>query len=305
MTRSSSKFQMNIGIIGVGAVGSALARSLSRAGFQLTALIDRSAETARNLAEETAALRYGSDISLIQNDTKVLIMAVPDSRIESADADLSKILPGKKLACCVHTSGAASGSVLKHAASFGIPVGSMHPLQTFPTSGVSPSLKGVYFVVEGDETARKMLEELINKIGGFPLEIASDKKALYHAAAVFASNFFPVLLRESRELLAATGISLEKSLQMLKPIMRQSLENCLAHGEAAALTGPIARGDVLTVQQHLSALDRIYPVTSAIYRILSLKILELAMEKGLDPQRAADLQRALTADLAENSIPEE
>jgi predicted short-subunit dehydrogenase-like oxidoreductase (DUF2520 family) len=183
---------INIAIIGAGAVGKALAEALCRAGYAVSTILDRTPRTARKLAQALGASRSGSEISLIGTESTLVIVAVPDDEIAKVDKSLAKQLSTLNLAGVAHTSGALPGSELEQLSAAGVPVGSWHPLQSFPHKGPPPSLKGVYMAVEGDATLKPILTELTLKLGGVPVDLPAEGKTLYHAAAVFASNFIPV-----------------------------------------------------------------------------------------------------------------
>lgn len=285
--------QLGIGIIGAGAVGCALARALKQSGYNLAVCIDKHLSPARDLANELDIPSYSSSLQDLGPDTAVLIIAVPDSQIQSVDRALSKVTQKSQLKLCAHTSGALPGSVLETVRAFGTPVGSIHPLQTFPSRARSPDLKGTCFTVEGDDRAVVLLEEIIDRVGGIPVKLSEDGKVLYHAAAVFSSNFWPVLQRKALELLSTVDIPPHLGRKLLAPLMRQSLENCLRLGEVEAITGPVVRGDAIIVERHLNAVHDVNPLTESLYRILSLMALELAAEKGLDREKLKSVQEAL------------
>jgi predicted short-subunit dehydrogenase-like oxidoreductase (DUF2520 family) len=284
----------HIGLIGAGAVGKALASAIAQTGMALQCVIDKSAARARELALAVGAPRSGTDYRLIGSDVELLIVAIPDDQLPDLDRTLARKYADFSVNACVHTAGALPGSILEELDANGVSVGSLHPLQTFPKQGPPPSLQGVYFTLEGDENLTATLKVLVQKIGGIPVVIPADKKAVYHAAAVFASNFLPVLVRESLDLLGQAGIREETGHQMIAPLMRESLENCLHHGAAEAITGPVMRGDVETIRLHLEALKESSADASVIYRILSLKALELAVERGLPTADADRIQKLLT-----------
>lgn len=290
---SSPQNNPTIGLIGAGAVGSILARALSQAGYTVKVIVDRSAGAAKTLAQAIGAERSGTDFALLRQDVGLLLIAVPDDQIPAVDRALGKLLPQMNFAGAAHTSGTLTGSALTRLAEGGVPVGSMHPLQTFPAKGPSPLLQNVYFALEGDGRLVPTLAALVDAMGGIPVEMPSEGKIAYHTAAVMASNFIPVLLREARELMLTAGIPEEQILPMLAPLMRSSLENCLKSGETQALTGPVARGDAATIQRHVNLLKAGSPGTLAIYRMLSLKALELALEKGLSDEAADKVQQVL------------
>jgi len=283
-----------ISIIGLGAVGSAFARALSAAGYPLLTFIDRQRSTYDELQSLLPETQAATDVNSLRAETEILLICVPDDQIAAVDRNLRKILPKMRLRACAHTSGTLAASVLESAAGLNIPAASMHPLQTFPRGGATVSLKGICFALEGNPAATGILEKMVADIGGKTFNIASEQKSLYHTAAVFVSNFIPVLLRSGADLAAASEISEKEYLQMVAPLIRQSLENTLRSGPAEALTGPIARGDALTVERHLRALRAESPTALALYRMLSLKALELAVERGLPEEQFENLRRLLT-----------
>ncbi len=283
----------HVGLVGIGAVGSALARNLAGSGYQISALIDINKTKARKLAQEIAASECAFSISAIGSATKLLIVAVQDSDLLEVDRLIADSSAKLNLQACVHTSGALPGSILQDVKRNGIEVGSFHPLQTF-TVDMSPSLKGVYFAIQGSEAVLGILDRLVNKLGGIPVVCPEEDKVIYHAGAVFASNFIPVLLRASVDLFGDAGISPDTARKMISPLVKESLRNCLRKNEAKALTGPVARGDASTVSKHLDALVKQNPSLQAIYRMLSLKALELAAEEGLAEEKIDTVYKILT-----------
>jgi len=286
--------KLGVSIIGLGAVGRSLARSLAAAGYPLLTCIDRQRSACEELCADFDETTVSTNLGSLRVETEILLICVPDEQIAAVDQNLRKILPQMRLRVCAHTSGALAASALKSAANLNIPTASMHPVQTFPQGRAIIPLKGIYFALEGDPAATGILEIMVADIGAKSFNIATEHKPLYHAAAVFVSNFIPVLLRSGTDLAAASGISEKEFLQMAAPLIRQSLENALKSGPAEALTGPIARGDALTVEKHLKALRAESPAALALYRMLSLKALELAMESGLPEEQFENLRRLLT-----------
>jgi len=225
-------------------------------------------------------------------DIDLLIIAVPDSQIAEVDRMIASYSSNLDIKSCVHTSGAFPGSILQSLQQSGISVGSLHPLQTFSPHS-PPPLKDIYFVLEGAEQLRNTLGKIVKDIGGIPIHLPEGDKTLYHSAAVFASNFIPVLMNASVELMRQAGLSDVDSRKMLAPLMTTSLNNCLDRGELEALTGPVSRGDISTVQGHVSALQSFDPLLSRIYKLLSLKALSLALEHGLAKDKAKAIEQIL------------
>ncbi|MGM9607241.1 MAG: DUF2520 domain-containing protein [Oscillospiraceae bacterium] len=112
--------------------------------------------------------------------------------------------------------------------------------------------------------------------------IPGRAKVRYHAACAIASNLMCALVQESIELLETCGFSRATALQAITPLMRSNLEHLIQDGPAAALTGPVERGDTATVAKHLSCLPE--PNERALYRAASRKLVEIAARKN--PERS-------------------
>jgi predicted short-subunit dehydrogenase-like oxidoreductase (DUF2520 family) len=138
----------------------------------------------------------------------------------------------------------------------------------------------------------RRLRALARAIGARPKHVEDRERALYHAAAVFASNYIDVVLAKAVDLLRDAGWSEKAAIDGLLPLTEGVLANVRQRGPIAALTGPVRRGDVSTVEGHLAALQG-GPVAD-LYRMLGLIALEIAKEAGLEPAAARRMHRALT-----------
>jgi len=211
---------MRIGIVGLGRLGRSLALLLEAAGHRVA-----------------TAGRDGWP------DAEVVLLTVPDGAIAEAAARV------RGAPVLLHCSGALDVDVLRPHR----PAGSFHPLMTFPGPEVAlPDLAGVPAAVAGDPEALAAATDLAESLGMWPIQVPGDRR-LYHAAAVMAGNFSTVLLGESSRVLAAAGVPLADAPSLLAPLAVQSLRNATAD-PAAALTGPVARGDEATLERHRRAL---------------------------------------------------
>ena len=116
------------------------------------------------------------------------------------------------------------------------------------------------------------------------------RRPLYHAAAVFASNYMAGLIAAAGRLMAQAGVPEDEALQAILPLARGSLENLGRLGPVMALTGPVSRGDLETVRLHLRTLE---PREKALYASLGLEILNLAKDGGLDEDTVEELRETL------------
>ena len=238
-------------IVGPGRVGRAIAGAAAAAGIETT-LVGR-AELARELPVAEATL-----------------LCVPDSAIEEACAAVARHPGATRFVG--HTSGATGLDALGSAAAAGAPVFSIHPLQT--VRGEPSDLAGAFCAVSGhDREALDFAERLARSLGMTPFEVAEDKRAAYHAAAVIASNFLVALEESAAGLLEGAGVA--DARELLAPLVMRTAANWSEHG-AAALTGPIARGDHATVAGHLKALAEEDPELLPLYRALADRTIALA-----------------------------
>ena len=259
-------------LIGLGAVGRALAPALVRAGYVCRGLIGRGDEKA--LASQCKAPLMTS-INSLSDDFDLLFLCVRDNQIAPLARDLAQksidLSPqqagGEK--SVFHTAGALSSDILAPLREKGADVASFHPFGSFPKSGKPPSFKGFTFGIEGTVEAQARAEQIALDLGGHPLIVPADKRAVYHLAAVFASNFFVGDLALATQMLAQLGLDEARALQVISPIVEGTFRNVKELGVKGALTGPAARGDNETLARHEEALRKIDPELAELYRKFS------------------------------------
>ncbi len=222
-----------------------------------------------------------------------ILIAVADHAVEPVAESLSARWPSHG-GVALHTCGAKGVEALDALCRRGIHCGTLHPLQTIPdpATGVQ-ALRGVAFAVSGDPLAVAWAQRIAGLCGGSILEISAEFRPLYHAAAVMAGNYVVALLAAAETLLGAAGVESTWALEALGPLVRSSVDNALRAGPAAALTGPISRGDAATVAAHLQALARTTESIRDLYRAAGIQTLELARRRGLDAAQAAAIEDIL------------
>jgi predicted short-subunit dehydrogenase-like oxidoreductase (DUF2520 family) len=205
-------------VIGSGRVGSAVAARLSERG-----------------------------VAVGEDDPDVLLLCVPDTAISDV---ARRLTPGR--AWVGHVSGATPLAALDpHERRF-----SLHPLQTFDRSGDPSQFDGAWAAVTGDtEEALAVARELAEILGLHPFDLADGDRTLYHAGAVFASNYLVTLQR--------AAVRLGVPAQGLAPLMTRTIEN------GFDLTGPIARGDWATVEAHERVIREAHPELEQLYETLA------------------------------------
>jgi predicted short-subunit dehydrogenase-like oxidoreductase (DUF2520 family) len=188
------------------------------------------------------------------DESAVVLLCVPDAEIGAAAAAIAP-RPGLLVG---HCSGATGLGALAGHEAFGL-----HPLMT--VTGVRAPLAGAGCAVAGTtERALRTARELAALLRMRPVAIADGDRATYHAAASMASNFLVTLECAAERLAATAGLGRAE----LAPLVRATADNWARDG-AAALTGPIARGDERTVAAHREAIGERAPELLELYDVLA------------------------------------
>jgi len=270
-----------LSVIGAGKVGQAIAILAKRAGYESVMVGVLQPE---QVPEETRTNLDGIPICHSMEaarDAELLLLTVPDDRIEACCLALSEAGVLKGSMTVGHCSGALGSDVLSAAAKLGCSVGSTHPLQTFPTvKAALTMLPGTHWFTEGEPPALERLNGLVSVLGGISVPLSTSQKVLYHTAAVMACNYLTSLM--DMALVAAEHAELDRDLscKALLPMVRATLKNIEELGTAGALTGPIARGDVETVARHLHAIQAQAGELQEPYRAFGQWTLRLAEGRG-------------------------
>jgi predicted short-subunit dehydrogenase-like oxidoreductase (DUF2520 family) len=287
----------SIAIIGPGALGSALALALHKAGYPVAAIMARPSSMARahKLArrigsravalEAPGTLRRAARNEMSATDTGATDSAAPDAGIfwicvpDDAIAGCASALASTmrsgwkwkkadwKRRTVLHSSGALGSSELSTLRRLGASVGSVHPMMTFASSGAH-SFSGVPFALEGDRRAVGQARAIARALGGEVLALRPRDKALYHLWGFMSSPLLLTLLFTAEGVGAVAGIPRRRGRSLLAPMLRQTVENYERHGAAASLTGPLVRGDVETIRKHIRALRRV-PQALEVYPALA------------------------------------
>jgi len=214
------------------------------------------------------AERAGSDVELRRRDDglsklagRTVLLCVPDGEIGKVAAAIGAT--GESPFLIGHSSGATTLASLSAAGADG--AFSVHPLQTIPDG--ETDLNGCPAAIAGtDPRALEVAGQIAAMTGMKSFEVSEDDRVIYHAAASIASNFLVTIEQTAAGLLG--GIAVENPRQVLEPLVRRSLDNWLERGESA-LTGPIARGDEVTVEAHRRALSEARPDLVDFYDALA------------------------------------
>jgi predicted short-subunit dehydrogenase-like oxidoreductase (DUF2520 family) len=286
---------MKIAVVGAGRAGTALAVHWRKAGHEIVAVSGRNKTAAR-------AATYLPDVPFMPNPAEaakaaeVVVVGVPDDAIVAVCESLATAGAVGAGQSVMHLSGASGLDMLASARAAGAHTMSFHPLQTFPTVEAAidrlPGSAVAITTEDGDEDTALIGERLAADAGARAFRLDDNVKSLYHAAAVFASNYLVAVTAEAEELFKAAGLPEPNELFM--PLVRASLDNVASLGPEAALTGPAARGDAGTVARNLEALAANSPQAIPSYVALARVALDLAEHSGrLAPEERAKVEEVL------------
>jgi predicted short-subunit dehydrogenase-like oxidoreductase (DUF2520 family) len=268
-----------VSIIGPGRLGVALGIALHSVGYQIVSLVGRREKELRKAAKvldvplETLVAK---DLEKYR-PADLVIVAVPDDRIADVARSLTNV-DSRQRPTILHTSGALSSSVFSDLAKKGWRTGSLHPLASIsePVAGAE-LLKKAFWCIEGESYASRLARRVVKDLGGQSFSIDSKDKPLYHAAAVMTSGNVTAVFDVALQMLERCGLTRSKAQKVLLPLLQSNTTNLVHSSPAEALTGTFARGDLATMELHLSALNKKgMQEALTLYRILGEHSLELA-----------------------------
>jgi len=281
----------HIGVVGAGRVGAVLAAALRAAGHTIVAVGGESHASRTRIETLLPGVRVDKP-SAVARASDVLLLTVPDDTLSNVATMLSAAGAIHRGQYVVHTSGRHGADVLAPATEVGAHVAAMHPAMTFTGSDIDlEHLPGTIFGCTGEPKVRPLVESLVADLDGRANWIDESQRVLYHLALAHGANHLVTLVSQAADLLRASGAADPAST--LRPLLQAALDNSLEYGDAA-LTGPIVRGDVQTVQAHLAELVESAPDTVGSYVAMGRATASHAVLDGrLHPARAAEITELL------------
>ena len=278
---------IKIWFIGPGKVGVSLGRYFTHKGIELSGFYGRNEKTAIEAANITKSKFYDNIHDIIK-ESNILFITTPDDMISIIDRELSKFDLTNKSIC--HTSGSLKSNVLCNAKHSGALIYSIHPIFAFSNKNTNlKELENIFFSIEGDDLENLSPIDNLNK-GNIPvikiIETLGNKffirsketSSIYHLANVFVSNLTLSLLDIGTNYLKMLGLNEEEALNAIKPLVQGNIESIINKGFVNSLTGPILRGDITTIEKHLSVVEK---DDKDLYKLLSLNLLKLvALKEG-------------------------
>lgn len=270
-----------LNIVGAGHVGRVLGRLFAASGsYQVQDVLTRSHASALDATDFIGAGTAMAGMAGLRR-ADAWMLAVGDDQIAPVCAQLaaSGLLQG---ALVFHCSGAKSSAELAAAATAGALVASVHPVRSFADpAAVARDFTGTFCGVEGAQAALAQLAPVLGAIGARMVVIDAAAKTVYHAAAVFASNYLVTVVDAALRAYQAAGIPADVARELARPLATETLANVFRLGPEAALSGPIARGDLVTVARQQHAVDSWDQPAGALYAALADATTALARRKHI------------------------
>ena len=267
-----------LALVGPGRAGTTVSLALVARGWSVVAVAGRAPDSASALAAAACLDAPTTLVSEVGAGAALVVVATPDAAISDVATAAARSLETGALV--IHLAGSRGLDAFDdlRAERPDVRVGSLHPLQSFPSASAGlERLAGAFAAVAGDPEVEELARSL--ELRPFPLD--DSMRGRYHATAVVASNHLVALLGQVQRLAASCGVPFE----VFGPLARAALENALVLGPAAALTGPVARGDLATVERHLASLD---PADRDAYRVLAREAARLAEHRDTAIDRLLD-----------------
>ena len=284
--------RLGIGVVGAGRVGAVLGAALARAGHRVTgtyAVSDASRERAAALLPDVPL----ADVPTVVAGAELVLLAVPDDALADLVAGLAATGVWQAGQIVVHTSGRYGLGILDPVREHHAMPLALHPAMTFTGTAMDlDRLTDCSFGTTADEPLRPVAEALVLEMGGMPVWLDERDRVAYHAALCHGANHLVTLTAQALEVLGRSGV--EDPRHVLAPLLHAALDNALRMGDAA-LTGPVSRGDVGTVRDHLGELEQVAPEIRRTYVALARATALRALDSGrLRPAAAEPLLDALS-----------
>lgn len=293
---------LNIAIIGAGRVGTTIAYILASKKLPNLKIIsiasrsNNSIERARKILNSiTKEVFFTRDNSKAASLANCVIISTPDDVIERVCRELfinRKIgQKGDKLSdqtiskdyIVIHMSGSKPLEVLKYAEERGAVIASIHPLKSFASieEAINTMPGTVFGITCKNPKAESIATYIVQNLGGSVIKVDNQKKPLYHAAACVASNYLVSLLNYASFIHEKIGINPNDSLKGLVSLAQGTVENIKKMGTKKSLTGPIARGDIGTIKEHLESFDKCFEKNEVTpYKVMGVETAKIAYLNG-------------------------
>jgi predicted short-subunit dehydrogenase-like oxidoreductase (DUF2520 family) len=263
---------MKFGFIGAGKVGFSLGKYLKENNIDLNGYYSKSKHSAKEAAIFTGTKKY-DNLEMLIEDSDAIFITTPDGEIQGVWNKINRLSIKDKLIC--HCSGSISSEIFSNINNHGAYGYSIHPMFAISYKNLSQA----FITIEGHNKHIEYFKHLFSSLGNDVAIISKENKSLYHAASVTVSNLILGLINNAINYLEDCGFTKETAMKALYPLIEFNLKNIKEKGVIDSLTGPVERGDLVTVINHLDVLRE---EDKELYRLLSRNILKIAKVKNLN-----------------------
>lgn len=280
--------KLKVSFVGAGNTCKVIGKLLKEKGYNIEGIASKRLESARIAGKFIGVKDISDKPAKFTANSDIVFITTPDDYIKTVAGN--NVF--KKNSIILHCSGNYSSQILKNVIASDISVASLHPLRSLANPEiVVKNFNGTFCTYEGDKKAARIVEKMIKNIGGIPLQLKTSKKSLYHIGAVFASNYLVAIFEIALQLFEEAGIQRNNGVKALLKLSKGTIANIENVGIPKALTGPIERGDIKTISNHLKALKN--KNLAQLYRALGKVAIDIAVAKGSITKQKANYLRKL------------
>lgn len=289
MIETNNKTNLKIAVIGAGRLGATIGYSIAEKRLNNIKIVSVSAPTKKTINRAKKIFKEykknilftNSNISAAEKANTIFI-CTPDDMISKACGSIYNIKKNNnQKKTIIHFSGSKSLKELEAAEKKGDHIAAMHPLKSFASIPEAiKTLKGTeYGITYKDKKGENIIKLLVKILEGKSIFVKDDTKPIYHAAACIASNYLVALIDYAVYINEKIGISPEESTRGLISLIEGTLDNIKRMGTKKSLTGPIARGDTGTIEDHLNIFEKVLDKEDTeIYKVMGKKTAYIARE---------------------------
>lgn len=241
---------MKVSFIGAGKVGTALAKFISSKD-EILYFYSKNHDSACKAADYLAC-KATDDLKTLIEASEIVFITTPDHQIENVVQKIVDLKVDLNHKMFVHTSGAHPSDLLKDLKEFEAHIFSIHPLQSF--SSIDKAVKDLEMTYFAYESKSEILLEWLKKHTSNILVLKPEDKVKYHLAACVFSNYLVTLMDFGNQMLSDLSLDVA-GMTAMYPLIQATLSNILNSSPKEALTGPIKRGDINTLEKHLKVLN--------------------------------------------------
>lgn len=286
---------MKLGFIGAGKVGTSMGIYLNNyPDISVTGYYSLNPLSAVKAASYTESTAYDNLPEIVQ-EAELIGITTPDDIIIKIVNQLIGLKSNLTDKIIFHTSGVHSSEILKPLQAKGATILSIHPMLSFgEIIKTEEDLNTTFFTIEGQGKRMDQIYNLLNGLNNPWLKISLNDKTAYHLAASIVSNYLVTLLDIGIKIFVDIGFTEKKAKELIQPLLRKTLDNVIETGTENALTGPIARGDIGTIEKHMDKISQSYHDILDIYQQLGYKTTDLAKSAGkIDLKTATKIKEVL------------